>query len=118
MNAQGDKDFEEKLKKANLEKQRLEKENTYLRGLVQANKNWKCVYGNKIEHMAECPMGFPGCSCADDIMCADEQIGKDLRDSRKYKKFYETVKTLQLPDQAEGDEISPEWFLKKVRKLL
>jgi len=48
------------------------KENSYLRALVQHNPNWKCTYGHDIPSMGHCPLGFPGCGCADDLLLGDE----------------------------------------------
>lgn len=52
---------------------KLIQENTILRGLVQHNPEWKCPYGHKIETMALCPSGFPGCACADDLMLGESE---------------------------------------------
>jgi hypothetical protein len=52
------------------ELERLRKENTILRGLIQCNPDWKCTYGHQIQNMAQCPQGFPGCGCGDDLLCA------------------------------------------------
>lgn len=55
----------------------LQQENRILRGLVQTNPEWKCPYGyNAKPAMGFCPLGFPGCACADDrlsILCEDEE---------------------------------------------
>ena len=55
----------------------LLKENRTLRGLIQVNKNWKCPYGyNQRNNMGFCPLGFPGCACADDrlaVLCEDDE---------------------------------------------
>ena len=54
-------------------------------GLVQTNPDWECPYGatqyplgsddpKPGPSMGHCPMGFPGCACADDrlaIMCEE-----------------------------------------------
>jgi len=53
----------------------LENENRILRGLVQTNIDWKCPYGVQVSNMGLCPLGFPGCACADDriaVLCKDE----------------------------------------------
>jgi hypothetical protein len=54
----------------------LKKENSVLRGLVQHNPAWKCTYGHQIDSMAKCPQGFPGCGCADDLMCGEDEAFK------------------------------------------
>lgn len=59
------------------EVERLRKENDVLRGLVQCNPKWRCTYGwcragtkEPLASMAECPLGFPGCACSDDLLNA------------------------------------------------
>ena len=57
-------------------------ENRILRGLVQTNPDWKCPRGYKtmldgetlVTCIGHCPLGFPGCACADDriaVLCED-----------------------------------------------
>lgn len=60
------------------EEDRLRKENTYLRGMVQMNPNWKCLYGYDVPTMAHCPLGFPGCNCADDLLAAQDEVSKPV----------------------------------------
>lgn len=60
---------------ANRTEEDLRRENDVLRGLVQTNPEWKCPYGMQVETMGLCPLGFPGCNCADDriaILCEHE----------------------------------------------
>ena len=59
------------------------KENTILRGLVQCNSEWKCTYGHQVDgkplvSMSQCPSGFPGCGCADDLICGQEESFRAL----------------------------------------
>lgn len=63
----------------------LEKENTFLRGLV-AKLNIPCVYCG-LENMSCCSRGFPGCAKADDILCADDEFMRQLlEENRQLKK--------------------------------
>jgi hypothetical protein len=52
----------------------LQKENTYLRGQLQSVK---CPYGHKNAD-GVCSQGIPGCSCADDLWAANDEIGRDV----------------------------------------
>ncbi len=46
---------------------RIQAENRVLRGLIQTNPEWRCPFGvNPKPTMEHCPLGFPGCACADD----------------------------------------------------
>jgi hypothetical protein len=51
------------------ELQRLQDENTLMRGLLA--KQMPCHYCGA-ESMAKCPRGFPGCALADDLLIADD----------------------------------------------
>ena len=70
---------------ADLERQLAEarKENNYLRGLIQCNPEWKCTYGHDIKRMSECPHGFPGCSCGDDLLLGQDEGFKEACDRMK-----------------------------------
>lgn len=52
----------------------LQKENDYLRAIVARKE---CAYGHRLPN-GICKLGYPGCACADDIMCAEEPFLKDL----------------------------------------
>lgn len=55
-------------------------ENTILRGLLQHNPEWKCPYGHVPvgKQMGHCILGFPGCACADDILCGEDEEFRSL----------------------------------------
>lgn len=64
------------------ERRELRAEDRVLRGLVQTNPEWKCPHGvlahdgQPLREMGFCPLGFPGCGCADDriaVLCEDEE---------------------------------------------
>jgi hypothetical protein len=62
------------LRDARAEIERLKAENRILRGLVQTNPDWKCPHRIHNGSLVECPLGFPGCACADDriaVLCED-----------------------------------------------
>lgn len=56
--------------------ERIEKENTILRGKVAAQG--PCVYCKKAD-MGQCPTGFPGCAKADDMFVYDELLTRRYR---------------------------------------
>lgn len=61
----------------------LEAENTLLRGLIQLNADWKCTYSFKdLKSIFECPLGFLGCNCADDLMFAlqEAEVRRERRE--------------------------------------
>lgn len=63
--------FPEEADKPEIE--RLRKENDFLRGVV-ANSDLPCLYCRlSAEDMNKCKHGFPGCSRADDMLCAPEE---------------------------------------------
>jgi len=82
--------------------ERLRKENTILRGLVQHNPEWKCTYGyldadkQPLKAMGFCPLGFPGCGCADDLLNAESEIA--VADVESALSSHE-----QAPDNTSGD---------------
>lgn len=54
----------------------VEAENRILRGAIQMNPDWKCPHGYAVDNIGKCPLGFPGCACADDriaVYCEDEE---------------------------------------------
>jgi hypothetical protein len=51
------------------EAQRLERENTHLRGIVATSN--VCVYGHRLPD-GICSLGYPGCACEDDIVALIE----------------------------------------------
>lgn len=62
------------------ELERLRKENDILRGI--ATKIMPCHYCG-VDHIAKCPHGFPGCSLADDLSCAEDCMAQEIIKLRK-----------------------------------
>lgn len=60
---------------ARAECERLCAENDTLRGI--AAKVMPCHYCG-VDNIAKCPHGFPGCSLADDVFCAEELYATEL----------------------------------------
>lgn len=62
--------------KVETNEQRLARENDYLRGLV-TKCGLPCVHCG-LTNMGLCKAGFPGCAQADDMMCADDAMTREL----------------------------------------
>jgi hypothetical protein len=60
------------------EADRLDAENRILRGLVQTNPSFRCPHGLSVTNIALCPLGFPGCACADDRLAVTIEDGARL----------------------------------------
>jgi hypothetical protein len=77
----------------------LDAENTILRGM--AARLMPCHYC-KVDDIAECPSGFPGCALADDLIVADDLAFKNMKD--RAMKAEATVERLQ-EDCAEAYQV-------------
>lgn len=62
------------------ELERFRKENDILRGI--ASKIMPCHYCG-VDSIAKCPHGFPGCSLADDMSCAEDCMAQEIIKLRK-----------------------------------
>lgn len=81
--------------------QQLEKENTFMRGLV-SKLGIPCVYCG-LADISKCARGFPGCAQGDDLMCADEEMFKDLLDqNRKLKTVAKAAEAFAISKGIEG----------------
>jgi hypothetical protein len=63
---------------ADAEADRLAVENRILRGLVQTNPSFRCPHGMGVTDISLCPLGFPGCACADDRLAITIEDGARL----------------------------------------
>lgn len=82
---------------AKRERERIERENTILRGMTA--KNMPCRYCG-VDEIAKCPQGFPGCGLADDILCAqDEQMRYMLAELAELRREVERLRVIEKPDK-------------------
>lgn len=85
------------------EKAELRRENTILRGMV-AKLGKSCHYCG-ITNIAECVRGFPGCALADDLLCADDEVGRTLAtENAKLRVLVEPLEKLVADQQLQLGE--------------
>lgn len=89
----------------------VEAENRILRGAVQMNPDWKCPHGYAVDNIGKCPLGFPGCACADDriaVLCDDEErIVSRLRATQLPAELREEARRLLTWIENGNDWVTP-----------
>jgi len=94
----------------------LEMENAYLRVKVQ---ELGCPYGHDVSGMSGCPLGFPGCSCMDDLLatmawCPEDEEKANVRLGKRIKELEGAVERMReqcldaFPSPPVGEE-SSDW---------
>lgn len=96
--------------KALLERlEKSERENTILRGIC--SKIMPCHYCG-VDEIGKCPHGFPGCSLADDVFIAEEEIRTTVCKERARAEAAEARERALMSERDAANRGRAEWFEK------